>query len=170
MFASVHGRARSWSASLRRAADALSFARMVLHVSSAFVTLSYACNWEVGWFCRSERYCLSDAVLASVESECAAAFISHSIRDRGSRNHQSPTYPLINRQCMLSDVDGRRCVLSDVQSNSHYMHLRMAHGYPSHEWCRVCCRCCGVLPCSCTRCAHDVNVSMRSRKHNSGQC
>jgi len=156
----VHGRVRSWSASFRRAADALSFVRMVLDVPSAFVTLPHMQSYtmEVGWFCRSERYCLSDADFASAESACAAAFISHSIRDRGSLNHQPSTYPHINRQCMLSGVDDRRCLLYGVQPNPLCMHLQMAHGYSSHEWCRVCCRCCGVLLCSCTSCAHDVNV------------
>ena len=111
VFASAHGRAWSCLASFRRAAVASSFVRMVLHVPSAFVTLYAMHNLEVGRLCRSNRYCLSDAALASAFSrECMRSSIhSRSSRDRGSHNHQSSPSPLSTVSvCYQSDVDGRR--------------------------------------------------------------
>ena len=101
MFVSVHDRARSWWASFQGAAVASSFVKMVVHVPSAFVTLSYAIVHHGGRVILQVQTLLPQRrSFGLAENVCALAFISHSFRDRGSRNHQSPTYILINRQCI----------------------------------------------------------------------
>ena len=102
---------------------------MVVHVPSAFVTLSYAIVHHGGRVILQVQTLLPQRrSFGLAENVCALAFISHSFRDRGSRNHLSSIYLLINRQCMLSDVDGRWCMLSGVQLDSLYIHLQMACG------------------------------------------